>query len=235
MKALIIGCNSNIGEAILKKLSIMKYNLILVDKNKKKLEKLKGEINTEIEIICMDISSTYNCKKLFNKVKQDDIDVVINCVDTKLSGEFIDTKIDKELDLIDLNIKAVHTLTKLFLKYFDEKNKGYILNISSLSAFSPKPLMATYAACKTYVLRFTVAINKELKVAKKNIYVGCFCPDDMNNDYEGKADIAIEGMFKRKTIIISNFKQKLNISFSKLLPRKNLLNKNYKIAKKEQG
>ena len=74
-----------------------------------------------------------------------------------------------------------------------------------------------------------------MKKIQKNIYVGCFCLDNINNNFDKKADIAITGMFKRKTIIISDFKQKLHIYFSRLLPRKRLLDKNYRLAKKEQG
>ena len=243
MKALITGGSSGIGEAIARKLSALGYDIILVARNKKKLEKLKEEFNTEVEIISMDISSKYNCQKLYNKVKKDDIDIVINCAGMGLFGEFTDISIDKELDLIDLNIKALHTLTKLFLQYFEEKGKGYILNVGSTASFSPCPLMATYFASKAYVLRLTVAINEELRRKKSNIYIGCFCPGPVETNFNNKlgikfkksitseeaADCAINGMFKKKTIIIPKLGQKFNAAFSKLLPRKILLKANYNV------
>lgn len=245
MKALITGGASGIGEAISKKLGLLGYEVILVDKNKRKLEKIKDEFETEVEIISMDISSKYNCQKLYNKFKDDDIDIIINCAGIGLYGDFNDIKVDKDLDLIDLNIKALHILTKLFLKDFKEKDKGYILNVGCDASFKSLPLMATYSASKAYVLNLTVAINEELKKENSNVYIGCFCPESVDTKFNEKlkitpkqkitseeaADIAINGMFKKKTVIVTNFKQKINIYFSKILPRRTILKANYKKIK----
>lgn len=135
MKALVTGASSGIGREMAKILSDMGYDLILVARRKKKLEELKKQLTTKVTIINLDISSTYNCMKLYDKVKKEDIDIVINNAGFGLFGEFTETSLDKELDMIDTNIKAVHTLTKLFLKDFKEKDSGYILNVSSSAAF----------------------------------------------------------------------------------------------------
>ena len=116
MKALITGASSGIGSDMARILSDNGYDLILVARRKRKLEKLKKELNTEVHIIDMDISSTFNCMDLYNQVKGEDIDIVINNAGFGLFGKFINTNLDKELDMIDLNIKSVHILTKLFLK-----------------------------------------------------------------------------------------------------------------------
>ena len=240
MKALITDGNCKIGVEISKILNRKGYELILVGKNKKKLEKIADEIGDNIQIIATDISSTYNCNKLYNKIKDEDIEIVINCANNEIVGEFSDSKIDSDLDLIDLNIKAVHTLTKLFLKDFEKKDSGYILNISSIIAFSAYPLMATYSASKSYVSRLTIAINEELKKKKSNVYVGCFYPIALENDNfkfnntitsTEVAEIAIEQMFKRKKIIVPKFSKKITTYLSKLLPRKTLLKLNYSLKK----
>ena len=158
MKALITGASSGIGRDIARELSNRGYDLILVARRKSRLEELANELNTKVEIIDMDISSTYNCMQLYNKVKKDNIDILINNAGFGLFGSFDETNLDKELDMIDLNIKAVHVLTKLFLKDFIEKDKGYILNVASSAAFVPGPLMATYYATKAYVLQLTEAL-----------------------------------------------------------------------------
>lgn len=247
MKALVTGGSSGIGLAIAKKLDSMGYDIILVSRNKKKLEAIKQELANNTTTIATDISSTYNCKKLFKKVKDEDIDILINCAGVGQFGYFNESKIDDDLDLIDLNIEATHTLTKLFLKYFNEKNNGYILNVASTASFSPGPLMATYFASKAYVYRLTMAINEELKHLKSNVYVGCFCPGPVNTHFNDKlgikfskaldsneaAEIAIKGMFKRKTTIIPSFSQRLNARFSKLVPRKYLLKANYNVQIKK--
>src|SRR5699024_10648093 len=113
--------------------------------------------NTKVEIIELDISSTYNCMKLYDKVKKEKIDILINNAGFGLFGKFDETKLDTELDMIDLNIKTVHTLTKLFLKDFKKRDSGYILNVASAAAFLPGPLMSTYYATKAYLLHLTLA------------------------------------------------------------------------------
>ena len=224
MKALIIGINSDFGREISKKLYSLDYELILVSKSKKKLEQLNEELKNA-EIIQVDVASIYNCKKLFNKVKDENIDIVINCEEMEINEPFNETKIDKELDLIDLNIKSTHTLTKLFLEDFDIKNKGSILNICSTSAFSSNPLKCTYSASKSYILSLTNSIHEELKVKKSNVYIGCYCTS--NDPIENQVEYAINGLQKRKTIIIPKGKR-FNIISSKIAPRKTILKKNYK-------
>ena len=102
-------------------LSDMGYDVIMVARNLKQLEKASKSVSGNVEIIDTDLASTYNCMKLYNKIKKEDIEIVINNAGFGLFGEFVDTKIDKEMDMIDTNIKAVHTLTKLFLKDFKKK------------------------------------------------------------------------------------------------------------------
>ena len=126
MKALITGASSGIGADMARVLSSQGHDLILVARDKKKLEKLKEELKTDVKIISLDLSSTFNCMKLYNKVKKENIDILINNAGFGIFGEFVDTNLEKELDMIDLNIKAVHTLTKVFLQDFKKKNSGYI-------------------------------------------------------------------------------------------------------------
>lgn len=249
MKALITGASSGIGRDMAKILSARGYDLILVARRKDLLEQLKSELNTEVEIITMDISSTFNCMKLYNKVKKQDIDIVINNAGFGTFGNFSETNMNKELDMIDLNIKAVHSLTKVFLQDFKEKNKGYILNVASLAAFQAGPLMATYYATKAYVLRLTEAIYEELRREESNVYIGALCPGPVDtgfNDVAGVqfgvkalnsydvANYAINKMFKRKLIIVPGLSTKLVYYFGNFIPRKVKLKVAYNIQKKKE-
>lgn len=112
MKALITGASSGIGRDMARILSSNGYDLILVARRKDKLEALKKELQTEVSIICMDISSTFNCMKLYNKVKKENIDILINNAGFGLFGEFNSTNLDKELDMIDVNIKSLPYFNK---------------------------------------------------------------------------------------------------------------------------
>lgn len=238
MKALITGASSGIGKEFAITLSKMGYDLILVARRKHKLEELKEELNTNIEVIQLDISSTYNCMKLYNKVKDDDIDILINNAGFGLFGEFKDTSLDKELDLIDLNIKTVHTLTKLFVQKFEKEKKGYILNVASIAAYFPGPLMACYYASKSYVLNLTEAINEELRQNNSNVYIGALCPGPVETEFNKIAKVkfkiksltpkevvkyAVDKMFKKKMIIIPGKQIKIMTKLSKFLPEKQKL------------
>lgn len=248
MKALITGASSGIGKEMAKILSYKGYDLILVARRKKRLEELKKELPTKVKIITLDISSTFNCMKLYDKVKKEDIDIIINNAGFGLLGEFSETNIDKELDMIDTNIKAVHILTKLFLQDFILRDKGYILNVSSSASFLAGPLMSTYYATKNYVSRLTEAIYEELRRKKSNVYVGLLCPGPVDTEFNEVANVkfslkgqsseyvakyAIDKMFKRKLIIIPGFKMKFICSMNKFVPKKLLLKITYNIQKKK--
>lgn len=248
MKALITGASSGIGEEIARILSEKGYDLILVARRKKKMEALAKELNTNVEIIELDISSTYNCMKLYDKVKKEKIDILINNAGFGLFGKFDETKLDTELDMIDLNIKAVHTLTKLFLKDFKKRDSGYILNVASAAAFLPGPLMSTYYATKAYVLHLTLAINEELKKDDSNVYVGALCPGPVDTEFNKVAKVkfnlpsvdsnyvcnyAIKQMNKRKMIIIPSVKTKIGVYLAKILPMNLKLKVSYNIQERK--
>ncbi len=237
MKALITGASSGIGRDMAKILSNMGYDLILVARRKNRLEELKEVLHTNVTIIPLDISSTYNCAKLYEKVKNEDIEIVINNAGFGLYGEFTKTNVDQELDMIDLNMKATHLLTKLFLTDFKKKNRGYILNVASMASFMPGPMMATYYASKAYVRSLTEAINYELQKANSNVYVGVLCPGPVKTEFNKVANVkfsikglnsmdvaeyAITKMFKRKTVIIPGMSMKLSRFFLRFLSDKTL-------------
>lgn len=250
MLALITGASSGIGMSMARILSTMGYDLILVARRKDRMEALKKELTTKVQIIPMDISTTFNCLKLYDKVKSENIDIVINNAGFGLFGAFDETLLEKELDMIDLNIKAVHTLTKLFLQDFKKKDHGYILNVASAAAFLPGPMMATYYGTKAYVLRLTNAINEELRQDHSKVYIGCLCPGPVATEfnrvagskYSSKpltsnyvAEYAIKKMFKRKTIIIPGYKIKLGVFITRFIPIKILSRVNYINRKRKKG
>ncbi len=251
MKALITGASSGIGRDMALELSNRGYDLILVARRKTRLEALKKELKTNVEIITCDLSSTFNCVKLYEQVKDQDIDVVINNAGFGIAGKFTDTKLEKELDMIDLNIKSVHVLTKNFLSDFNKKNKGYILNVASSAGLQPGgPLMTTYYATKSYVVSMTLGIYEELRRNKSNVYIGCLCPGPVDTEFNKVAKVefsmpslsseyvakyAINKMFKRKTIIVPGAKMKLGLFLSSILTKKRQLKIIYKIQKKKMN
>lgn len=232
MKALITGASSGIGKDITKYLSEKGYDLVLVSRNMDKLN--KDMFNTNVEIESLDLSDINSCYKLYDKYKGT-IDILVNNAGFGLIGVFNKTDEIRELNMIDLNVKAYHILTKLFLKDFIKKDSGYILNVASSAAFQPGPLMATYYATKAYVHSFTLAIYEELKKQNSKVHVSCLCPGPVNTNFnkvancefsvkalssEYVAHYAIDKMFKDKLLIIPGFTMKLGYYFGKIAPTK---------------
>ena len=250
MKALITGASSGIGCDIARELSAMGYDLIIVARRKTRLERLKKELPTNVKVIASDLSSTFNCVKLYEELKDEDIDILVNNAGFGMCGAFTETKLEKEMDMIDLNIKAVHTLTKLFVQDFKKKDKGYILNVASSAAFQAGPLMASYYATKVYVLNLTTAIYEELRRTKSHVHVSALCPGPVDTEFNKVAKVefkvpsmsseyvahyAVKKMFKKKLVIIPGVQMKLAYILSKLGTRKLKLKVIYNIQKRKIG
>ena len=248
MKALVTGASSGIGMEIAKYLDKIGYEVILVARDKEKLESVAKMLTHKPKIIVMDLSQVEDIKSLYVLVKNDDIDILVNNAGFGLCGNFIDTDLSKELNMIDLNIKSVHILTKLFLKDMKRKNKGYILNVASSAAFQSGPLMGTYYATKSYVYRLTEAINYELEKENINVKLSCLCPGPVDTNFNNVAGVnfsvkpltadyvakyAIDKMLEGKMLIIPGFKMKCAKFFGRFLSDKMVMRFAYKIQKKK--
>lgn len=233
--ALITGASSGIGRDIARDLAKRGYKLILVARDKEKLKELQTELQVETTIISIDLSNSENCKNLHKKVKEQfgNIDILINNAGFGEFGFLTETNLEKEISLIDTNIKAVHILTKLFLKDMVKENKGHILNVSSISGFLPGPLMAAYYSSKAYVLRLSQSIREELKKQKFNVKISVLCPGPVETNFNNVAGVkfglhslpseyvatyTINKMLKNKFLIIPGVTIKLIALISKIIP-----------------
>ena len=190
MKALITGASSGIGRDIARTLSKKGYDLVLVSRDKEKLEKVKNELEKNkinIEIVATDLSIEENCKELHQKIR--DIDLLVNNAGFGDCGNFTKTSLEKEIKMIQTNIIAYHILTKLYLIDMKEKNKGKILNVASIAGFMPGPLMATYYATKAYVVRLSESIREELKKEKSKVQISILCPGPVNTNFNKVANV----------------------------------------------
>ena len=191
MIALITGASSGIGRDMTRYLNKLGYETIIVARDEKNLVKLKKELNDKPEIIVADLSKKDECINVYNTVKEkhEKIDLLINNAGFGLLGEFEVTSLDKELAMIDTNIKAVHILTKLFLKDMIKNDSGKILNVASIAGFMAGPLMATYYASKNYVVRLSQAIREELKAKKSNVKISILCPGPVDTNFNDTANV----------------------------------------------
>lgn len=248
MKALITGASNGLGKDFAKELSKKGYDLVLVARSKDKLETLKRELKTYIEIEVMDLSIKENVFKLYNKYKGE-IDLLINNAGFGLFGKFTDTDLDTELNMIDLNVTAYHILTKLFLQDFVKKNNGRILNVASSAAFEPGPLMTTYYSTKSYVYNMTMGIYEELRREKSKVKIHVLCPGPVDTGFNDIAHVrfgvksqksidvvkyTLKKMNQNKLIIIPGLTIKLGVFANRILPRKTIIKLTYKIQKSKE-
>ena len=245
MKALVTGASSGIGRDIARELAKRNIDLILVSRDVEKLNQVKDSIsNVDVEVIAKDLSNADNCKELYEQVKDKQIDILINNAGFGLFGDFIETDLDREIEMIDVNIKAVHILTKLFLKDFVKRDSGYILNVASSAGFMAGPKLNTYYATKNYVVSLTEAIYEELRQDKSNVHISALCPGPVDTNFnnvakgsftvkalkpDSVAKYAVDSLFKNKLIIIPGFSMKLGVYAARVIPIKFMLKTNYKI------
>ena len=248
MKALVTGASSGIGYEISKYLAKRGYDIIVVSRNRQALENLKNEIKTNVQIACMDLSVVDNCVKLYENFKDDNIDVLINNAGFGMYGNFDILDMNKEIEMINVNILACDILTKLFLKDMKKRDSGYILNVGSIAGFMPGPLMSSYYASKSYVVKLTQAIRKELKKSKSGVSVSVLCPGPVNTNFNNTAGVkfavrplsseyvakyAVDMLFKKKLVIVPGFTIKLARFFSKFTPDNILAEITYYIQTKK--
>lgn len=233
MKALITGASSGIGKSCAYYMASLGYDLILVARSEEELKTLKKELNVNVKIITLDLIKEQNVYDLYEKTKKEKIDVLINNAGFGLFGLFSKTDLARELEMIDLNVKAYHILTKLFLQDFIKRDSGYILNVCSSAGFMAGPRLSTYYATKNYITKLTMAINEELRQMKSNVHISALCPGPVNTNFnkvahgefslkeanpDYVAKYGIDKMFKNKMIIIPKLSIKLATFATRLAP-----------------
>ena len=249
MKALITGASSGIGLDMARYLATKKCELILVSRNKEKLEEIQETLPTKVTIIVADLSQEQRVKELYAFAKKENIDILINNAGLGDFGPLTDTDLTKDLELINTNIKAVHILTKYFVKDMEKRNTDtYILNVASSAAFQPGPLMSTYYATKSYVYQLTEALYYEEKKKKTKVHVSVLCPGPVATNFNDVAGVkfsvkpltsayvaryAIDEMLKNKMLIIPGFKMKCTKFFSRFVSDKFLLRIIYRVQKRK--
>ena len=249
MKALITGASAGIGLDIAKYLATKKYELILVARDRGKLELIQEKLPTKVTIIVADLSNEQKVKELYVLTKKENIDILINNAGFGNFGPFTDTELSKDIEQINTNIKAVHILTKSFVKDMEKRDTDcYILNVASSAAFQPGPLMSTYYATKSYVYQLSEALYYEEKKKKKKVHVSVLCPGPVRTNFNNVAGVhfsvkplkstyvakyAIDKMFKNKMLIIPGVRMKLAKFFSRFISDKFMLRIIYRIQKKK--
>ncbi|MCR4861677.1 MAG: SDR family oxidoreductase [Ruminococcus sp.] len=188
MKALITGATSGIGKSIARSLSRRGWELILTGRNEEALKELQQELGNT-EIIAADLAERSEVFKVYGFCREKNVDMLVNNAGYGIFGRFDETDLEDELNMINVNITALHILTKLFLRDFKKRDSGIILNVASVAGFMTGPLLSSYYASKNYVLRLSLAIYEELRRAKSNVSITVLCPGPVDTNFNNRAGV----------------------------------------------
>lgn len=259
MYALVTGASAGIGMEIAKYLSILGYDLILTARSEDKLQDLRKTIlkrfpDRKVLVIPADLSKREECFRLYReaceKAGEDDIEFVANNAGKGVYGLFLETDLDAELELIDLNVASVHILSKLFLRDMVRRGHGTLMNVGSCAGFMSGPTFSSYYASKNYVVRLTEAIHEELRRAKSPVKVSCLCPGPTDTAFNKNSGVAVsgkqiksaqvaregvDGALKGRMIVIPGKKMPAVVRASSLMGEHLSTRLNYRLQVKKAG
>lgn len=197
--ALVTGATSGIGLELATLLARDKHDLVLVGRAREKLKQLARTFQTDYGVSAytfpVDLSDPGAPAKLHRALKHEGIhpDVLVNNAGFGSYGPFVESKVETQVSMIQVNASAVVHLTGLFLPHMVRKGHGRILNVASLAGFQPGPLMATYYATKAFVIWFSEALAEEL--AGTGVTVTALCPGPTRTAFRARANMAGSRLF----------------------------------------
>ena len=196
--ALITGASGGIGLDLARVFAREGYRLVLVARNQKRLEEIAQELRpAEAQAIAMDLSLPGAAEEIHGKEPK--VDVLVNNAGFGVFGKFVEKGLAEELNMMQLNMTALVTLTRLYLPAMISAGNGKIMNVASTAAFQPGPLMAIYFATKAFVLSFSEAIANEL--AGTGVIVSALCPGPTASDFQERAKMQNSGLVKGKKMM----------------------------------
>ena len=194
--ALVTGASSGIGMEITRILASRNFDLVICARRKKELDELSkelnGKFNINCEVIVADLTTNEGIDKIIKNNKK--IDILVNNAGFGMLGNHLEMSLDKQLEMINLNIHALTRLSHEFGNLMIERGKGHIMNVSSIAAYISGPSFAVYCATKAYVLSYSRALHKELK--NKGVSVTALCPGYVITGFQEVAGMKLSKMEK---------------------------------------
>jgi hypothetical protein len=204
---LITGGSHGIGFELAKQFAADGFRLVLVSKPEEELayakKILEETYNVEVVTLAKNLATTEAASELYKWTKTLDfpIDILVNNAGFGTGGYIIDIEIERELEMIQLNVTTVYHLTRLFLQDMVAKDSGKIMNVASIAAFQPSPALSTYAATKAFVFSFTTAIAYELRQAKSKVHIMALCPPPAHTGFQAAAKLENSKLFESFSVV----------------------------------
>lgn len=189
-RALVTGASSGLGEEFARQLAAKGYDVVIVARRRDRLDKVASEVRAkgaDAEVIEADLSRPEGVTTVVQRLQKGDISLLVNNAGFGTSGEFSKMPIERELEEIDLNVRALTQLSHAALQPMMAKGKGAIINVASTGAYQPVPYMSTYAATKAYVLFFSEGLHEEAK--EYGVTVTCLCPGPTRTEFQEVAGV----------------------------------------------
>lgn len=233
---LITGASSGIGKELAYKYAQDKNNLLLVARNEKVLMELKDELENaygvKVYVLSKDLGREEAVKEVYEYAVENKLQVtsLINNAGFGDYGQFLNTDLEKQINMINLNIISLTKLTHCFLKEMKKVNYGNIINLASVAAFMPGPQMSVYYATKAYVLSLTEALSEELKGT--DIYVTALCPGPTKTEFESNASVSFSSVKMQSVNEMVNYAYREFIKRKKVIIIPGLTNRSYITALK---
>lgn len=191
--ALITGASSGIGYELAKVFARNGHNLIFVARNEQTLNQLADELRARfgvtVKIIIKDLTVITAAQEIVDELRQEavSVDILVNNAGFDVYGNFYETDLTRELQMIQVNLLTLTQLTKLLVGDMVKRKYGKILNLGSIGSFIPSPLNAVYSATKAYVLSFSEAIAEELQGS--GVTATCLCPGPTRTEFQQRAQM----------------------------------------------
>jgi uncharacterized protein len=239
--ALVTGASVGIGRDLAELFARDGHHLVLTARNESQLQelaaKLRDQYHVNVEVLVQDLSVAGASQRIFEQLQSKSIDYLVNNAGFGTHGPFAEAEIASQLAMLQVNIVALTHLTRLFLPGMLQRGSGRIMNLASVAAFLPGPLMAVYFATKAYVLSFSEALAGE--VAGSGVTVTAVCPGATKTEFQIRAGIADTPMFQKgamnsekaarlgydammrgKRTIVTGFSNKLSAFGTRFVPRR---------------
>lgn len=194
--ALVTGASSGIGRGFAYQLARSGHDLVLVARRRDVLDALAAELadahGIRCEVIDADLATDAGVTRIEQRIGDGDIGMLVNNAGFGTVGEFAELPMARELEEVDLNVRALVRLCHAALPAMYRRGAGTIVNVASTGGFQPVPYMATYAGTKAFVLHFSEALHEES--ARHGVTVTCLCPGPVKTGFQDAADLDVSRM-----------------------------------------
>lgn len=217
--AIVTGASSGLGAEYAKRLAEMGFNIVMVARRKEKLAELADllikKYNIKVETVSADLSTENGIAQLVDLIKKtQNLDILINNAGFGLSGPFLQSDLKKDLEMMELHMKAVTLLTRAALEMMQPKDRGVIINVSSLASYLSIPGSALYNATKVFVRVFTESVAKEF--AKSKIVLQALCPGFTHTGFHSTDDLSAFDKSKIPNFLWSTSEEVVTYSLKKI-------------------